>query len=204
MNTQPENMYTQSQQALDSSSSSEEEGCARAASSGRASTNNPPPPSVDAKDEEECDNGIDTPSLDRKRSATEVEEGEGSPLARPRSFIPQDDHCEGKVEESDDDEGSSVVVYREGVKPLQRLFKELMETLSPLITVPAAILARYFEYTFVGLDADGRESNAENITDYLFDNELSNHQGDDEARAIVFQAAELLVEIQSIQRAGNE
>ena len=204
MNTQPENMYTQSQQALDSSSSSEEEGCARAASSGRASTNNPPPPSVDAKDEEECDNGIDTPSLDRKRSAPEVEEGEGSPLARPRSNIHQDDHCEGKVEESDDDEGSSVVVYREGVKPLQRLFKELMETLSPLITVPAAILARYFEYTFVGLDADGRESNAENITDYLFDNELSNHQGDDEARAIVFQAAELLVEIQSIQRAGNE
>jgi len=42
--TQPQNMYTQSEQALDSSSSSDEEGCARAASSGCASTNKPPPP----------------------------------------------------------------------------------------------------------------------------------------------------------------
>ena len=161
MNTQPENMKTQSQQALDSSSSSEEDGCARAASSGCASTNNPPPPSVDAKDDEECDNGIDTPSLDRKRSATEVEEGEGSPLARPRSFIPQDDHCEGKVEESDDDEQH---LCREGVKPLQTLFKELMKTLSSLISVQAARLATYYEYTFVDLDDDKREINAENIT----------------------------------------
>ena len=44
VNTQPQNVYTQSEQDLDSSSSSDEEGGARAASSGCASTNNLSPP----------------------------------------------------------------------------------------------------------------------------------------------------------------
>ena len=126
-------------------------------------------------------------------------------MARPRSFIPQDDHCEGKVEESDDDSGSSDVVYKEGVKPLRRLFMELMKQLSSLISVPAARLARYYEQTFVDLYADGREANEENITEYLLDTEeLSNHQGNGQVHAIVFQGAEFLVEIQRLQHAGNE
>jgi len=154
-----------------------------------------PPPSVDAKDEEECV----TPSLDRKRSSTEVEEGEGSPLARPRSNIHQDERCEGKAEESDDDEGSSDVVYKEGVKVYQTLFMQMMESLSTLIPVQVDRLARWYELTVVQLYADGREITAENITDYLFDNELSNHRGDCVVHAVVLQAAEFLVEIHSIQ-----
>ena len=91
------------------------------------------------------------------------------------------------------------------MKPLRRLFMELMKQLSSLISVPAARLARYYEQTFVDLYADGREANEENITEYLLDTEeLSNHQGNDQVHAIVLQGAELLVEIQRLQHAGNE